>query len=122
MVRVAVLLAFLLTATSAHAIRPFITDDARTVGAHRLQLETWFYAFKGAVQQWLLPAFGPNDYIELTLGMVHGLSYGEGVGYNVAGPLAQMKLLLHHAEMNRWPGVALAGGVVPSLGHGEFHP
>jgi hypothetical protein len=61
----------------AHAIRPFITDDARVVGAHLLQLETWVQADAEQLQHWVLPAFGPTERIELTLGAVHGASYGQ---------------------------------------------
>lgn len=109
-------------AGEARAIRPFITDDARVVGARLLQLETWVVADRGRFEHWAVPAFGPTDYIELTVGAVHGASYERGAPsrYGMAGPLLQAKLLLHAAKMNGWPGLALAGGMIPGLGFGGF--
>jgi hypothetical protein len=105
----------------AHAIRPFITDDARVVGAHLLQLETWMQVDSTQAQHWVLPAFGPTDHIELTLGAVHGASYSDGPArYAIAGPLVQGKLLVREAHRNGAPGVALAAGYVSPAGRGGF--
>ncbi len=121
MLRFAALLTLLCVATRAHAIRPFITDDARVVGARLLQLETWVQAEATRLQHWVLPAFGPTEHIEVTIGAVHGATYGgEKSGYAVAGPLFQMKLLVRNAKPNGWPGVALAGGVLTPFGRGGF--
>jgi hypothetical protein len=105
------------------AIRPFITDDARVVGRRLLQLETWAQVDESTFQHWVLPAFGPTDQIELTVGAVHGAVYGrEPVEYAINGPLLQMKILLYPAQPNRWPGVALAGGALLPFGRGGFEP
>lgn len=41
---------FLLMGRSAHAIRPFITDDARVVGRATPQLETWVFGDRAGLQ------------------------------------------------------------------------
>jgi hypothetical protein len=66
--RACVVLALVGLAAPARAIRPFITDDARVVGARTLQLENWVVASGHAFEHWAVPAFGPTDYIELTVG------------------------------------------------------
>src|SRR6185369_11771954 len=106
-------LLLLLLGARAEAIRPFITDDARVVGRHRLQLESWVHASRVGLYHNLLPAFGPVEVLELTVGVVHGASFAEdgSARYAVAGPLAQAKVLLHEGALNRAPGVAFAGGV-----------
>jgi hypothetical protein len=113
-----------LAPATAHAIRPFITDDARVVGKGHVQLETYWRRDRLSLQHWVLPALGPTDWMELTLGAVHGLSkLGAGPeqpSYSIAGPLAQGKFLLHESIPNRPPGVAIvAGGGVPA-GLGGF--
>jgi len=119
--RSALLLALVVLPVRAEAIRPFITDDARVVGRHTLQLETWVQAEATQLQHWVLPAFGPTERLELTIGAVHGATYGDGPAtYAVAGPLLQAKWLVRAAVPNRGPGFALAGGVVTPLGRGGF--
>lgn len=122
-------MAVLLSAPEARAIRPFITDDARVVGARHLQLETWWRRDKDSLQHWALFAFGPNDHVELTLGGAYGLSNvvsrNPGVpsptfAFNL--PLLQGKFLLRDAEPNKLPGLAVAAGIVPPLGRGGFEP
>jgi hypothetical protein len=124
MARPAAVFLILTIALPAYAIRPFITDDARVVGRHRLQLESWVQVDGTATQHWVLPAFGPTDRIELTIGAVHGAAYEDAdkTTYAAAGPLFQMKLLLHEPQPNRWPGVAVVGGVVTPYGYGGFAP
>ena len=114
----------LLVTTDALAIRPFITDDAHTVGEGHVQLETYWRRDRASFQHWLLPAVGPTDWLELTLGGVHGVSglrsQPPGPTYAFAGPIAQAKLLLHEAIPNHLPGVGVVvGGVLPA-GRGGF--
>ncbi|HRG99560.1 MAG TPA: hypothetical protein PLR99_25110 [Polyangiaceae bacterium] len=107
----------------AHAIRPFITDDARVVGKGHLQLETYWRRDRSSLQQWVLPAIGPTDWMELTLGGVHGLSQLGRAGaplYAVGGPLLQGKFLLRETVPNKPPGVAVSGGVLAPVGRGGF--
>jgi hypothetical protein len=111
---------------NARAIRPFVTDDARTVGKAHVQLETYFRRDKFSLQHWLLPALGPTDWLELTVGGVHGV---DGIRdakdhphYSFAGPLVQAKLLLRETVPNHFPGLAVAVGGVTETGHGGFEP
>lgn len=117
----AVLSAAVTTASPALAIRPFITDDARVVGAGHAQLESWWRRDRRSMQQWAIAAFGPNDHIELSMGGVHGASRGpQGGAYAISGPLAQAKLLLVHTKDNGHPGLAVALGGEPPWGRGGF--
>lgn len=108
----------------SHAIRPFVTDDAHTVGKGHIQLETYWRRDRRSFQHWLLPAFGPVDWLELTLGGVHGANglktHPQKPVYALSGPIVQGKFLFHEAIPNHLPGVALvAGGTVPA-GRGGF--
>ena len=117
---IAALLLLLLPAR-AFAIRPFVTDDGRVVGEGLLQLETWFQLDREGLQHWLMPAFGPHDRMEISIGMVHGATFGDAPPrYSLNGPLVQVKILLEHAQMNSWPGGALAFGSLLPLGFGGF--
>lgn len=96
------------------AIRPFITDDARVVGDKQVQLETWLQLDKLSLQHWIAPAVGPTDFLEFTLGAVHGVSFQGDKSYAISGPLLQGKLLLNAADPNAWPGVAwVVGSLLP---------
>jgi len=104
----------------AHAVRPFVTDDARVVGGHQAQVETWVRYDRLGLQHWALPAFGPIDPLELTLGGLHGLARGERDHYSLSAPLGQAKLLLHPVKHRGWPGLAAAGGVRAPAGWGDY--
>jgi len=110
----------------ARAIRPFVTDDARTVGEGRVQLETYWRRDRETLQHWLLPAIGPLEWLELTLGGVHGASglgrSADGPQYAFAAPLFQGKFLLRETIPNRLPGVAVVVGTVAPVGRGGFQP
>lgn len=107
----------------AGAVRPFITDDARVVGEHLAQLETWVRGDPRSFQHWLLVAVGPWAPVELTIGALHGAGYEDGApGYGVHGPLLQAKALLIEPRPNRWPGLAISLGATAPLGYGEFAP
>jgi hypothetical protein len=108
----------------ARAIRPFVTDDAHTVGEGHLQLETYWRRDRNSLQQWILPAFGPVEWLELTLGGVHGLNNfrarPDPPQYSIAGPLVQGKFLLHPTIPNRLPGVGVVVGGIAPVGRGGF--
>lgn len=113
--------ALLLAGPAAHAVRPFITDDARVVGADLAQLETWIRGDARSLQHWAIVAFGPWSPVELSIGAVHGAGYEDGPArYSIAGPLLQLKVLLLEPKPNRWPGVALSIGTTAPAGHGAF--
>ena len=119
-------LGLVFAARDAHAIRPFVTDDARVVGEAHLQLETYWRRDRESAQHWLLPAVGPTDWLKLTLGAVHGVNgfraYPDEPKYAIAGPLLQGKILLRETVPNRPPGLALALGGITGLGRGGFEP
>lgn len=113
----------LLVARPAHAIRPFVTDDARVVGNKLAQLETWLLVDRLVLEHNALAAIGPTDWLELTVGLTHGgVHSGPERGYSITGPIVQGKALLVPARNNSWPGLAIAAGVLPPLGHGAFTP
>ncbi len=113
---------FFVNASSAFAVRPFITDDARVVGRRQAQLETWVRGDRGAFQHWTLVAYGPIAPLELTIGTVHGVSYDHGREYSIAGPLIQAKYLLRKPKASSWPGVAVSAGAFAPGGNGAFKP
>lgn len=120
---VAAVAACTLVAPDAHAIRPFVTDDARVVGARSLQLESWAMLDRTALEHNVLLSFGPTQWMELTAGTTHGrVMVGEQRGYSITGPILQTKLLLLSMRDGAWPGIALAGGVLPPLGYGALTP
>jgi len=115
------LLLLTLPAQNAWAIRPFVTDDARVVGQHRLQLETWLQADNDSTEHWAVATFGPTENTELSAGGFYGLNYqSRRMKFAVGGPIFQCKVLLHPIEPNSWPGMAVAGGAVSPYGTGGF--
>lgn len=113
----------LLFAADAHAIRPFVTDDARVVGDRLAQLETWMLLDRSVLEHNVFVALGPHPRVELTLGLLHGgVHSGRERSYSLTGPVVQGKFLLLEAKNNRWPGIAVAGGVLPPVGYGPFTP
>ena len=116
--------AAVLQTRAAHAIRPFVTDDAHTVGRGLVQLETYWRRDRTSLQHWILPAVGPNDWLEVTLGGVHGLSQlrlrPEAPKYALSGPLLQGKFLLRETVPNHWPGIGVVVGSVLPAGRGGF--
>ncbi len=103
----------------ARAIRPFVTDDARVVGRGHVQLEMWWRRDRLSLQHWVLPAVGPTDWLELSLGGVQGLGHlgkrPDKPRYALGGPVFQSKFLLRETVANKPPGVAVAvGGLAPA--------
>ncbi len=114
-------LALLAWSSRAHAIRPFITDDARVVGRGHLQLESWWRRDKESMQVWAFPAFGPTDRLELSMGGVVGTSQKTGKStFALSMPLVQAKFLVRETTPNGLPGVALSVGGIPPIGRGGF--
>lgn len=116
-------LALLLWVEPGRAIRPFVTDDARVVGGAYAQLETWLVLDPYVFEHNFFGAFGPTDWLELTVGGTQGTSLsGSPDGYSVAGPVLQLKALIFPALSNSWPGLAVATGVISPFGTGVFAP
>jgi hypothetical protein len=85
----------------------------------------------GALLNWVLPAFGPTDWLELTIGFVHGQvpphHHGPDPGashrWGIGGPLVQGKVLLRPAEAWAPPGVAVVlGSLLPFGSDGVRSP
>ncbi len=102
----------------ALAVRPFVTDDARVVGAANAQIESSIRGDKTFLQNLNLFAIGPTDRLEATLGWVDGISL-EGDAkekLEFAGPILQLKYLVFDPRPNSYPGLAFAAGNVPPVG------
>lgn len=113
----------LLNPGEALAIRPFVTDDARVVGGRLGQVETWVLLNRRLLSHNVLFAFGPTDRLELTLGFTHGgVHSGQDRGYSITGPLVQAKALLHEAQPDGGPGLAVSTGVQAPSGYGPLTP
>ena len=86
-------------ATSVHAARPFVTDDARIVDPGGYQIETYYKRQRGFSESefWFLPAHNPGGNVELTLGgfWVNSQPFGDS-----HAALAQAKTLLKPLEAN----------------------
>ena len=106
----------------AWAVRPFVTDDARVVGDHQMQLETSVRYDKDEFTNLNLVAFGPTPNSEITMGFSHGfpLEMESNRSYSIVGPLMQFKYLFWEAKPNAYPGMAVVTGALPSWGKGEF--
>jgi hypothetical protein len=106
-------------------VRPFITDDARVVGAGLGQVESWLRVDKESNQLWLLGAYGPTRWLEVTVGGVVGEERGSVAAteptpgrLTYALPLLQGKALLRPYAAGSGPGFALVGGTFLPEGRG----
>ncbi len=114
-----------LLSSRAEAIRPFVTDDARVVGRNLAQLETWVHVHSTNFQHWVLPAYGPTDWLELSMGFLHGTADHDATKareYSLSGPLVQAKALLFTRVDSLLPSLALSGGSNFSGGFGALRP
>jgi hypothetical protein len=107
----------------SHAVRPFITDDARTVGGRLSQVESWYRRDAESGQLWLLAAHGPVPRLELTVGGVVGNDFTEpGAPFTWALPLVQGKFLVRPYRDGGPPGVAVVAGSFFPGGSGLLKP
>ncbi|MBA4394567.1 MAG: hypothetical protein C0407_13530, partial [Desulfobacca sp.] len=121
-VQVINILVILITASPVLAVRPFVTDDARVLGADFFLLETSVRRDPKRFQNMNLMAFGPTDKIELTIGFVDGFPLeGDNSGaFSIAGPLGQFKYLFTEGTANGYPGVAVVVGANTPYGSSNF--
>jgi hypothetical protein len=94
-----VVAASLAFAASAHAARPFVTDDARVVRPGGCQIESFarqLHSPHGA-EYWFLPACNPLERLELTAG---ARSIGEEGEPTTHAVILQAKALLRALEPN----------------------
>ncbi|MDW8295355.1 MAG: hypothetical protein RMJ97_00570 [Raineya sp.] len=103
-------------------VRPFITDDARVVGDHLFQIETWGRADEANFQWWALAAYGPKHWLELTAGWVKGMDFEPERGFAYALPLLQAKFLIREYKPNQLPGLGWVIGTFLPYGQGSFKP
>lgn len=96
-------------ATSAHAARPLVTDDARLTNAHSCQLESWMRSYEGGLETWALPACNLGENFEVTFG--GGRYHNEDDRYHTEDWIGQIKTLFKPLETNGW-GWGLAVGRV----------
>jgi hypothetical protein len=108
----------------AFGVRPFITDDARVVGDHMVQIETSVRYDQDVFANLNLIAFGPTAKSEFTLGFTNGFALDKesNRSYSAAGPLMQFKYLFWEAKPNSYPGLAIAMGAAPPWGKSDFKP
>lgn len=102
----ALLATLLISPPAAHAARPMITDDARTVDAYACQVESWVRTNRGSREYWALPACNVTGNLELTLG---GARISDATGSETSDVILQGKTLLKPLETNGY-GVAFAAG------------
>jgi len=109
-------------AAPAMAVRPFVTDDARVLDEHTMQLETSVRYDQDVFTNLNLFALSPKANWELTMGFSDGffLDKESNRSFSTVGPLMQVKYLVWPAKPNRYPGLALAVGAAPPWGKGDF--
>jgi hypothetical protein len=105
-------LMLLVGASSAHAARPMITDDARLTDAGACQVESWVHIHGNQHEFWALPACNPGGNLELTLG--GALAY-DGNRSESGAAVIQLKTLFTPLETNGY-GVGLAVGYATQPG------
>lgn len=108
----------MLSSTDAHAVRPFVTDDAEVVGDRQLEVATWVEGGSKFFEHNLELTFGIVHWLEVALGVVHGIENGK---YGIHGPLFHVKGSLRDLPDNGWTVGGAVGGVAP-VGHGSFKP
>ena len=96
---------------SAHAARPFMTDDARITYDQSCQLESWVRSYRTSSEFWAFPACNFTGNLEITAG--YGtFRYDDAVGSK--DYFLQGKSMIKNLETNGY-GVAVAVGKI-------FHP
>ncbi|MEO7405050.1 MAG: hypothetical protein ABIU95_15410, partial [Burkholderiales bacterium] len=98
--------------SGAHAARPLITDDARTVDPKACQVESWFRRNKTSDEFWAIPACNFTGNLELSVGGAIGRDTGrDNPGTRTNDVLVQGKTLFKPLTMNGY-GAGLAVGYI----------
>ncbi len=105
-------LLLLVGASSAHAARPMITDDARLTDEGACQVESWAHIHGNQHEFWALPACNPGGNLEFTLG--GALAY-DGNRPESGAAVIQLKTLFKPLETNGY-GMGLAAGYATQPG------
>jgi hypothetical protein len=120
----AILLAVFIAAApnESFAVRPFVTDDARVLDEHTMQLETSVRYDQDVFTNLNLLALSPKANWEITAGFSDGflLDKESNRSFSVIGPLMQVKYLVWPVKPNKYPGLAIGAGALPPWGRGGF--
>jgi hypothetical protein len=113
-----------LAPTSALAVRPFVTDDARIVDEGQVTSEVWLETVYIEGPPWedsvhALVGTSVNQWLELTAVSTFGIE--TGFGNDIANPVFQAKTLLFPAMADGPVGIAVSTGYIPELGMGPSH-
>ena len=105
---------------SAHAVRPFVTDDARIADYGQLETESWMEVTHADKEFGDTPGFNtmigvtPLDWLEVITGT--GGARASNGKWAVANPVIQTKVLFTQAEADGSPGYALTSGATFNVG------
>jgi len=121
--RALVLLIGLLISINAHAVRPFVTDDARIIDYGQLELESWLETTRADGRYSPAPGFNfiggisVNDWLQFLAGS--GIGLDSNGDTTVSNPMLMGKVLLKAAELDGTPGYAISAGTTFNRGRGE---
>lgn len=124
-IQAGVLISLSLSAIPAHAVRPFVTDDARIIDVGQVEFESWLETTR-ADRQWdpapginIIGGTSVNEWLEILAGS--GIGNSRNGGSSVVNPMLQGKVLLRKAEVNGQAGHAFSIGKTFNRGHGSMH-
>ena len=115
----------LLLLHSLYAVRPFITDDAATIGLHKHELATWAFASGDHLEFWHSYATNITERLEVNVCAFWGVPQHDDETYkqfSFTAPLIQFKYLFREFEPNKYPGISIAAGSDLPFGRGDFVP
>jgi len=123
-VRLGLFTIFATFSSFAHAIRPFVTDDARIVDFGQIEMENWVDTTR-ADGKWD-PAPGingiastsVNDWLQILAGAGTGIDASGRSG--IANPLLSAKVLFKHTAEGGQPGFAVSYTSTFDSGSGSF--
>ena len=110
--------------SQAHAVRPFVTDDARIVDYGQVETESWIESTKVDGKWNPAPAINGigstsvNDWLQILIGTGTGLDSDGNSG--VSNPLLSAKVLLKAADEAGSPGYAVSYTSTFDSGQGSF--
>jgi hypothetical protein len=105
----------------AHAVRPFVTDDARIVDEGQFTSELWLEHVRvggtGENSLHALAGVALTQWLELTAVGSAGLDTTPW--RELSNPVLQAKLLLRRSEADGATGIAVSTGYIPNAGSGS---
>jgi hypothetical protein len=108
----------------AHAIRPFVTEEARTADTFQFDAAAWIKGthsnFKDSIGQFLFVGVGLTDWLQISGASGRGYDFNNGE-QTVSNPSIQGKLLFWDPFQNGIPGLALIAGVNLRTGRGDAY-